>query len=480
MRLENLKQDFPEMPEELRAMIEGEVQKQIGTVKQTGKKRIIMIKRSLVAAAAAVMLLSTTIFAGVIYQMRSEAVGKYGVNVKGLEATSAEPVQDFASVRMEVSYLPDGMIETEDGKYSYQDALYQGGVSICFYDMDTTDAEFEMLTKNVIKSETIQVGNYDGIYLELQGAEEISFNQRIYVAYPDFHYVMELFAASDVSKQEALKIAEGIRLLPDTSGAEKGLVRAYSWSEYLASQKEDLQEEQIVSDVVWQDASVLKNTHTVGEAFWAYTKEEREHETLGQLKIKVTDVQISDRADLLNPSGLDADLKKELEKELDTEGKLLPAQINYIKYGNGIDTLNTVVDSREVPQKLVYITAEYTNVGEETLPEVLFMGSLVRIQEEGNRIKMYNGEEPKAGDAWDAAQTAGAAHYWEMWYYDVHGGERGNNYITDLKPSETKTVHMAWIVPEEELEYLYLSFDTYGCYEFSERALEIGYVDIRK
>lgn len=39
MRLDDLKQDFPQMPEELRTMVEREVQKQIG-VGVTGKRKI--------------------------------------------------------------------------------------------------------------------------------------------------------------------------------------------------------------------------------------------------------------------------------------------------------------------------------------------------------------------------------------------------------------------------------------------------------
>ncbi len=473
MRLENLKQDFPKMPEELRERIEREVQKQIGTTKKVERRNTVIIKKSLIAAFAAVMLLATTVFAGVIYQMRSEIKGKYGVNIKG----SVEPAENVSTIKMEVSYLPEGMVETEDGKYSYQDALNKGGVSICFYYIDTEDAQFDLLMKNVIENEDIQVGTHDGVYLKLHEnkEEENSFNQRIYVAYTEFSYVMEMYVASDVSKQEALKIAEGIQLLSDSSEAKEGVIRSYSWSDYITSQTE---QEKIVNDDIWQDQSVLKNTHKIGEAFLAYPKEEELD--FGKIEIKVTDVQISDQIELLNLSKLDADFKREIEKEIDTEGKLLPTKINYIKYGDGIQTVDQIVDSREVPQKLVYATVEYTNIGEEELSEVLFLGSLVRIIKEGTQVKMYNGEEAKEGSAWDCAQITGAANYWEMWYYDVHGGEKGNNYIMNLKPGETETVHMAWIVSEEELEYLYLSFDTYGGYELSERALEIGYVDIRQ
>ena len=72
MKLENLKRDFPEMPEEIRIMIEQEVQKQLKT---TRKKKKYPVRKSLIAAVAAAMLLGVTGFAGVIYQMHTESVG---------------------------------------------------------------------------------------------------------------------------------------------------------------------------------------------------------------------------------------------------------------------------------------------------------------------------------------------------------------------------------------------------------------------
>lgn len=68
MKLENLKRDFPEMPEEIRIMIEQEVQKQLKT---TRKKKKYPVRKSLIAAVAAAMLLGVTGFAGVIYQMHT-------------------------------------------------------------------------------------------------------------------------------------------------------------------------------------------------------------------------------------------------------------------------------------------------------------------------------------------------------------------------------------------------------------------------
>ena len=134
-----------------------------------------------------------------------------------------------------------------------------------------------------------------------------------------------------------------------------------------------------------------------------------------------------------------------------------------------------------MPQKLLYVTVEYTNTGTEPLEEVLFFGNLMKITEENGQMICYRGKASDARAVWDEAVPQVAAIVTEMWYYDVHGGERHNNYITKLGAGETASVHMAWLVPEEELPYLYLDLNTSGSsFEFSEESLAVGYVDIRQ
>ena len=145
------------------------------------------------------------------------------------------------------------------------------------------------------------------------------------------------------------------------------------------------------------------------------------------------------------------------------------------------DSLSEEISSREVPQKLIYATIEYQNTSSEEMTDVLFFGELARIRENGGQMQILGDEAPSEGDAWDRAVHHGLSASWEMVFYDVHGGERGNNYIESLKPGETATVHMAWVVTEEELGTLYLTLDpSGGAYEFTESSLSIGYVDIRQ
>ena len=491
MRLEDLKQEFPTMPEEMREMIEREVEKQVKTEHPQFRRGGRTAGKVVAASLAAVMLLGTSVYAGVrAYHLQQEKTSDYSVTVKTVgednadsEKAALKAPEQIPNIRMEVGYLPEGMVQTEEGKYSYENALAKGGVSICFYKMDKGDDAFEVKHDDVAVSENFTVNGYDGVYLETPNLypEDISFNQRIYVAYPDIHYVMQMYVASDVTKEEAVKIAEGIRVTPADTAENLGIVNAQNWSEYQASLEEC---QEISDDEPGEDFAVAKekmaNTHAIGESFSA---EKTGTEVYDDLTVKVSDVKVADDLSLLDPAYVDADLKN----TAGADGKLLPATIQYIS-GGGKDSLSKVVDERQAAQKLVYATVEYTNIGDKELNDVIFCGNLMRIcEKDGNMQVCFKGwgnsdyETPKAGDVWTQAINRGYSAFWTMQYFDVTGGERANNYIDCIKPGETATVHMAWVVNEEELGSLYLSLDTFGGADaFTDSALALGYVDIRQ
>ncbi len=485
MRLENIKYDFPKMPQEMRSMIEREVDKQVKTEQPQIIKNRWTAGKTIAASLAAVMLCGTTVFAGIgIYRMQQEKVGEHGVNVsivgdqtQDVSATGTETqeqiettkVVSIPNVKMEVGYLPKGMVRTEQGKYSYENALHKGGVSMVFYRMDTGDDKFEVQHGNVLSSEEFSVGGHDGVYLEYPRLfeDEITFNQKIYLAFTDVHYVMEMFVASDVTKEEALKITENIKLVPTEDAQDEELVVAQDWSAYQESLNNSSEESGEAYEIKTSASKEeMKNTHAIGDSF-AVNDE--------GLTVKVSDVKVTDDFSLLDASLVDEDMRK----ELDENGKLRPTVIRYVKEGD-LDSLSQEVASREVAQKLVYATVEYTNTGAEEMSDVLFFGDMVRISEVDGKMQIQMEEQPAENDEWERAVNNGLSSSWEMCYYDVHGGERGNNYIPSIRPGETATVHMAWVVTEEELGKLYLSFDSSGGCEFTDSSLKIGYVDIRQ
>ncbi len=483
IRIENLKQEFPVMPDEIRAMVEQEVTRQLNTTAAGTPKRKGRIRKLLIAALAAAMALGTTVFAGTVYRMGSEQNGAFGAEVKAEkisggqseETVPAETGTDIRPVKMEVSYLPEGLRETErSGKFGYEDAPYDGGVTVSLYEMDMGDDLFEMSFEEVVSREDMKINGYDGVYLQFSNllGEENAYDQRIYVAYPDIHYVMEMFVSSNVSKEDAVKMAESIRFTPVSEGDD--CISGYKWSEYLASkeEREEIMEYDFISQV---EKSALGNAHAVGESF--SVEATISWEGYEGLTAKVSDVQVFDNISVLDLSK-DADIKKELAEETDAQGNLLPGTIQYIKNGNSTDSLTEIVDTKEISQKLVYITLEYTNNGDAAMQDILYMCGLMKLVEKDGKVEIYEGETPGESDNWDIARISGAAGFLEMYYTDVFGRE-GKNYIDSLRPGETAVVHLAWVVPERELEYLYLNLNG-NPYEFTEEDLAIGYVDIRQ
>ncbi len=474
MKLENLKEEFPRMPEEIRDLIEQEVERQVKTERPRFKSRKTW-GRTLTASLVAVVLCGTTVFAGVgIYRMQQKKIGEHGISVhitgdETAEGSAAEKKLSIPDVKLETGYLPEGMVRVEPGKYCFENALYQGGISMVFYRMDTGDDTFEMQHGDVLASETFFADGNQGVYLEYPDLyeDDITFNRRIYVAFTDVHYVMEMYVASDVSKEEAIRIAEQIRLVPVADTEDEEIIVAQDWSSRQEpSEKEAYAEEEGYETITSVAVEEMKNTHAIGDSF---ALDDR------GLTARVAGVQIADDLALL-----DATLwEEDFAKETDENGALRPAKIQYVKAGDR-NTLSEEVESREVPQKLVYAAVEYTNTSGEEMTDVLFFGSLACIAEADGRMQMITEEQPGENDTWEMAVNHGLSARKEMIYYDVHGGERGNNYIKSIKPGETVTVHMAWIVTEEELENLYLNLDTYGgIYEFTENSLQTGYVDIR-
>ncbi len=473
MELENMKNEFPKMPVEIKQMIETEVKKQVEreTVVPMPQKSLPKKKLALVVLVA-VMALGTTVFAAVrYYQMKAEKIGEYGVetyieSVETEKETGEDEQIEIEPVVCEVSYVPEGMVEYEEQKYGYADDPLEGGLTIVFYEMDMGDDAFKMMDKDITYQENLTIGGKDAIYLEFQSMVEEGKApfKKLYVSYPNEHYVMELFIFSNVTKEEGIKFAEGISLRPATETDEvRNIVSDYTWSEYLESLADT------DDNLGW--ISISKDefqTRSIGEKL-----------EIGSVSACVEKVEIYDNINILLPGYVDNDLYK--MGVVDNNGKLLDATKNYYKRGDGINTLDELIKTEKVAQKLVYVTVSYTNNGTKDLKEVLFNGSLLKAVEDGDKLDIWewtldDGTQPEYVSIQNNDKFDG-----EMYYYDVHGGERNNNYIPSIKAGETVTVHMGFIVMEEELPSMYLNLaNEGGCLEFSEAALELGYVDIRQ
>lgn len=133
-------------------------------------------------------------------------------------------------------------------------------------------------------------------------------------------------------------------------------------------------------------------------------------------------------------------------------------------------------------QKLLFLTVTYTNISEEELNHMLYLGTLIALSKQNDGTYTIYMPGTEAGEDYDYYISDSVAKTAEMTYSSVQDDYgQGKNYIPSLKPGESVQVNMAWIVNEKDIKNLYLNLNgTGGCYEITENMCHRGVVYVGK
>lgn len=505
VRLEDLKQQYPDPPEFIHQMILDEVEKQMkdNTVKQIGftnakkrRKRPWTFRRAAAAILAACMAAGMVGVAAVsIYHLSMEANGKYGVVTKVAavedEDKSAPLPEKISDVKIQADYIPEGMHWRDEHQYylEYEDDQTKEGFSFTTLLLDTESDEPDITDTNVVEKEKTDFGDHEGIYIRM---EETGFSQKIYLLCPEVHRILVMYIGDDVSKEEAYRTASGIKLVE--TGEMLDTSEVWKWSEFIRQNTE-----QSGSERDGFSTSVPKNEIAIHEIGKAFPLEVSGQDTDGNyvssyddpeinVEVKVDSVEISDDLSLLEGD----QVSEECKNNIGPDGKLLKNQLSYIKRGDGIQTLDETVRTEEADQKLVFITVSYTNQGDKEIDNVCYNGNILLLQETDDeyRIYSYDGEindvvgggyDETSGQAYDYIEQTGFTGRERIYDSPRIDFGMGGNFIPALKPGENVQVKMAWITNERDLGNMYLNLcDTGGLWEFDEYMVKTGIVDIRQ
>mgnify|MGYP000957898786 CR=1 FL=1 len=223
MKLEDLQSQFPKMPESMKVMVEKEVNKQIKTKRKNAPKRVAAV------ALVATMAVGTTVFGGSkIANMYSHKVNKYAVKVQKEDTTKATKTEylKIKNVSLKMNYLPEGVVRnSEDGKFNLKGDVNQKAITPTIYKMTEGNDKFKILDTNVLKKEDLKIGDNDGVYVQTtkMNDESYSMDKIMYINFEKQHYVVQLNLGEDISKDEAVKIAEGVQLV-ESKVADRAVV----------------------------------------------------------------------------------------------------------------------------------------------------------------------------------------------------------------------------------------------------------------
>lgn len=112
------------------------------------------------------------------------------------------------------------------------------------------------------------------------------------------------------------------------------------------------------------------------------------------------------------------EIPEEWTKAVNPEGRLISNNLSYIKAGDGVSTLDQIVKTESVKQKLVYTTVTYTNETDSELNHILYLGNLVLLNHQNGKYKIYDPEE-RNGSGYDRVEGDSVARIGEMGYSSV-------------------------------------------------------------
>ena len=348
MRLEDMKNDIPETPDFIHNMIQNEVAKQLADNKVANlrrRKRWTAPKVAAVAAACA-LAVSTAVYAGVnLYHWFLEKQGSYGVSVKIDAGDAVKKIalpDEVPEVDLSAKYIPEGMSWIDEYHLQYPEHDMTGGFSFSFVLLDKNDLGQVVQDQNVIDSEERTFGKYQGIYLKYNSITESgALNQRIYLVCPDLYRVLMIYIGDDVSKDEAIKVAENLVIEGNTTMVKTAGLP--TWSGEMISEKTEDDNDEISTSVNEKKLPIYQ----IGDTFdLDVIGENTNGEYLEKtISAKVDSVQISDDLQLLDPDKI----PQKWTEAIDADGKLSTNTLNYVKSGDGIDSLDEIVKSGIVP-----------------------------------------------------------------------------------------------------------------------------------
>lgn len=479
MRLEDMKNDIPETPEFIHAMIQKEVYKQMKETKVVDiqTRRIKKWTGTSVAVAAAVCMLATSMvaYAGVkLYQMFTEKQGSYNI-ITGINTDDSMGTIDLPEIihgiDITAGYVPEGMEWIDEVHLQYPEQKWIGGFNFSWVLLDEDDLGKVIEDKSVIESENRKFGDYNGVYLKYHDLfQDGSINQKIYLLCPDVYRMITIYIGDNVAKEDAIKVAENLVITENDTIIETDLLD--TWSEQI-SPEEETEIETMLTSVAADRLSVYQ----IGDKFevTAHSIDEAGNWEDNKISVCVDDVIIEDSLEIIGQDRI----PEEWMNAVGTDGKIVNNTRAFIKSGNGIDTVDEIVKTESIKQKLVFTTLTYTNETDEDINHMLYSGSLMLLDSIEGMYRICDSVKVSGLD-YDRVSEDSVARIAEMTYYNVtEEFGNGGNYIPSLKASESIQVNMAWIVNEDALEKMYLNLSgDFGTYEFTESMLEVGVVDI--
>lgn len=412
----------------------------------------------------------------------------------GWELIGGIPIPDQDRyLKINLGYLPDGtVVDSSVLVNKYHSAA--GNFDIGIYDMRDADNEMKLENFKVTSVNKIIVSGHEAIFTEADNIlydvlkDDYSgggeYTKNMYIYFGEFDTMLHINAAADLNNEEIRKIADNITL---SAGDRYDCMYFGDWEmfdRYRPSTANSYNDPYHCYEI---DAEKVK-MYEVGESY------ESPADTLKQgiggvgFTYVVKDVQVIDN--LRNIKNYDSgkmieeiENDEDYKKFIDKDGNLLQDRLLYVKEGDGIFTLDSVVDDKSVNLKFLFAEIDVTNNSEYDIEDTIICTDITSVKEENGIVKLVKNSGygiTKPNEKYDYIfNSAYMLTGNEVLFNDAFTGYENR---INLKSGETKTMHVLFCVDENELEVscLNTSITGDGSVAFDNDSNSIKYVKLVK
>ncbi|MGN4446420.1 DUF4367 domain-containing protein [Bacillus cereus group sp. MYBK79-1] len=394
--------------------------------------------RMLIAAACLLIGMPTTVFGAVkVYNMIVQKQN-YEVNVS---VTNKDSKKADKWYKLKIDKLPENMEAIDDSamKYSFKDNYAKGGFSFALRRVGE-NTDFQTLYSKSYEEKEIS-GKKAVIVHKETGNNNVMFDRKVLLFFEKEGIMLESYIGSDVSEQQMIDVLGNISLEPTSKEKASQIV---DYDENRFSKADEPKKTKVIP--LKKDS---KRLFHIGQKVPVNIIMDNSKIEYVIEKVEVFDSIKDFKQENFNELGLGILSEN---KALNQMGELLPYRRDEYKLGNGKDSIDTLVETKLVNPKFVYLTTTVKNIGKQATEEIYMHPSIRLLKSEGN--------------AWNYAERDGIAEKnimtGEVDYLEPHGDGKSFYNIGSIRPGQTVNVKLGYFVDEDKLGSLFLEAFRYS------------------
>lgn len=196
------------------------------------KRRNLRVKKFypilVVAVALAIIIPISAVAAN---QIRNMSVLQNGKSVEVIVNRETIAVEDIVPMKINVTYIPDGMIKYSQGpKYYNAKTPNQGGFSLRLWRLDSETSNFQFPVETAVSSQEMNINGYEAVLVQIEKSENwgVAFDRQMFIYYSDKGYVIQIYIGEDMSLDQIKSFSSGLTLEQSSEDDADG-----TWASYL-------------------------------------------------------------------------------------------------------------------------------------------------------------------------------------------------------------------------------------------------------